>query len=289
MTGIEARTVTANGLDIEVFECGEGPLAVCAHGFPDSAHTWRHLLPALANAGYRAVAPFTRGYAPTAIPADGAYQVGAQTADLNALHDVLGGHGDAVVIGHDIGAAVANCAAASAPERWSKVVTMAVPPGPAFVTALTSDLAQVKRSWYMFFFQQPLADMVVAAEELAFIDMLWADWSPGFTATDDVAAAKRSLAGEDRLAAALGFYRAAFGDGLRVDAYDAIEATAADPLPQPTLHLHGATDGCIGADVAELARTLSPWVHVEIIDGVGHFLHLEQPAVVNERIIDFLS
>ncbi|MEO1056079.1 MAG: alpha/beta hydrolase [Actinomycetota bacterium] len=289
MTGIDTRTVTANGLNIELLECGEGPLVVCAHGFPDSAHTWRHLLPAVAQAGYRAVAPFTRGYAPTDIPADGAYQIGAQAADLNALHDALGGDGDAVVIGHDIGAAVANCAAASAPERWSRVVTMAVPPGPAFVTALTSDLAQVKRSWYMFFFQQPLADMVVAADDLAFIDMLWADWSPGFTATDDVAAAKRSLAGEGNLAAALGFYRAAFGDGPRVDAYDAIEAAAAEPLSQPILHLHGATDGCIGANVAELARTLSPWVHVDIIDGVGHFLHLEKPAEVNARILDFLS
>ncbi len=289
MTSIGEHTVTANGLEIALLECGDGPLAVCAHGFPDSAHTWRHLLPALADAGFRAVAPFTRGYAPSHIPPDGAYQLGAQAADLNALHDVLDGDGDAVLIGHDIGAGVANCAAASAPERWSRVVTMAVPPGPAFVTALTSDLAQLKRSWYMFFFQQPLADMVVAADDLAFIDMLWADWSPGFAAPDDVAAAKRALHDGGNLAAALGFYRAAFGEGPRLAEYDAIEAPATEPLTQPTLHLHGATDGCIGADVAELARTLSPWMHIDIVDGVGHFLHLEAPEIVNARILDFLT
>ena len=72
---------------------GSGPLALCLHGFPDTAHTWRHLAPRLAAAGYRAVAPFTRGYAPTAVPADGLYQTGALAADANALHDALGGDG----------------------------------------------------------------------------------------------------------------------------------------------------------------------------------------------------
>jgi len=71
MTGrLRARTVTANGLQFGVLEVGSGPLALCLHGFPDSAHTWRYLLPALADAGFHAVAPFMRGYAPTGIPAD---------------------------------------------------------------------------------------------------------------------------------------------------------------------------------------------------------------------------
>ncbi|MGW2200332.1 alpha/beta fold hydrolase, partial [Streptosporangium sp. NPDC001682] len=64
-------TVTANGVEFAYLSAGEGPLALCLHGFPDTAHTWRHLLPELAGRGYRAVAPFMRGYAPTSIPADG--------------------------------------------------------------------------------------------------------------------------------------------------------------------------------------------------------------------------
>ena len=76
------------------------------------AHTWRHLMPALAGAGFHAVAPFMRGYAPTAVPADCAYQVGALVADVVALHEVLGGDGDAVLIGHDWGAEAAYGAAA---------------------------------------------------------------------------------------------------------------------------------------------------------------------------------
>src|SRR5262245_66368908 len=93
---VRSATVRANGLEFGLLEAGSGPLALCLHGFPDTAHTWRHLLPALAGAGFHAVAPFMRGYAPTAVPGDGAYQVGALAADAVALHDVLGGGGDAV-------------------------------------------------------------------------------------------------------------------------------------------------------------------------------------------------
>src|SRR5580693_5866297 len=109
---LRMTTVRANDLDFGLLEAGSGPLALCLHGFPDTAHTWKHLLPALADAGFHAVAPFMRGYAPTAIPADGAYQIGALVADAVALHEALGGDGDAVLIGHDWGAETAYGAAA---------------------------------------------------------------------------------------------------------------------------------------------------------------------------------
>ena len=87
---IAQTTVEANGLSFGALTCGDsGPLALCLHGFPDSAHTWRHLLPQLADAGYRAVAPWTRGYAPTVVPSDGDYSAAALSADANALHDAL--------------------------------------------------------------------------------------------------------------------------------------------------------------------------------------------------------
>src|ERR1700677_5173897 len=127
---MQERIVRANGLDFSYLEAGpdRGPLALCLHGFPDSAHTWRHLLPALADAGYHAVAPWMRGYAPTQIPVDGRYQTGALAADACALHDVLGGDADAVIIGHDWGAAAATGAAVHEPDRWRRMVTMALPP-----------------------------------------------------------------------------------------------------------------------------------------------------------------
>src|ERR671928_16781 len=112
------QTVTVNGVELAYLEDGpaDGPLALCLHGFPDSAHTFRFLLPTLAGAGFHTVAPFLRGYAPSAVPADGAYDPATIAADVNALHDALGGDDRAVLIGHDWGASTAYGASAAAPE-----------------------------------------------------------------------------------------------------------------------------------------------------------------------------
>src|SRR5438046_2293738 len=97
------------------------------HGFPDTAHTWSHAMPAIAKAGYRVVAPFTRGYHPTAVPADRAYDIDTLGRDAIALIDALGGGEPAIVVGHDWGASAAYAAAAMAPEKVRLLVTVAVP------------------------------------------------------------------------------------------------------------------------------------------------------------------
>ncbi len=290
MNGIHQQTVSANGVDFSVLTAGEGPLALCLHGFPDSAHGWRHLLPALAAAGYRAVAPFQRGYAPTSIPADGRYQSGVLGVDANALHQALGGNDTAVVIGHDWGASGAHGAAVLQPERWRKVVTMAVPPGPAIAMSFLGNFEQLKRSWYMFFFQHPLSDMVVPSNDLSFIDHIWNDWSPGYDSTEDLVHVKASLSDPAHLAAAMGYYRATLGHGLQDPALGDAQAAASAVPPQPLLYLHGRNDGCIGIEVAELAASMAPAnVTVEYVADAGHFLHLERPDVVNARILEFLA
>lgn len=286
---ITVSSVAANGIDFTFLECGTGPLALCLHGFPDSAHSWRHLLPELAAAGFRAVAPFTRGYAPTSVAPDGMYQTGALSADANALHAALGGDGDAVIIGHDWGAPSAYGAAASAPDRWRRVVGMAVPPGGAMGAAFVGNLAQIRRSWYMFYFQHPLSDMVVPANDFAFIDMLWQQWSPGYAGAVDAENCKACLRDPGHLAAALGYYRATIGAGPRTPDYDEIQSAGGGELPQPTLYLHGADDGCIGREVAESIATFSPWATLRIVEGAGHFLQLEKPAEVNALIVDWVT
>ena len=284
-------TVTAGGLEFAYLEAGpaDGPLALCLHGFPDTAHSFRYLLPALAEAGYHAVAPFSRGYAPTAVPDDARFQTGALARDAIALHEALGGDERAVIIGHDWGAQATHGAASSAPERWRRVVAMAVPVGPALASQFLQ-YDQIKRSFYMYFFQSPMADFVVGANDLAFIAGLWADWSPGYDATEDLAHVRESLGKPDNLAAALGYYRALF-DPTRQSAELTAEQSAVSGIPpQPTLYLHGRRDGCIGVAAAEAARgLLSPGSDVVIIEDAGHFLHLEQPDAVNERIVAFLS
>jgi pimeloyl-ACP methyl ester carboxylesterase len=288
---ISSHVVRAHDIDFTYFECGSGPLALCLHGFPDSAHTWRHLLPELAHAGYRAVAPFMRGYAPTSVAANGAYQTAALSTDANALHDVLGADSRAVIIGHDWGAPAAYGAAILEPSRWKSVVGMSVPPWGAMGNAFVNNLNQVQRSWYMFFFQHGLADFVVGANNHAFIDMLWDQWSPGFTAEADIAHAKACIAQPEHLAAALGYYRATLGSGFRDPALESAQAlTQSESPPQPLLYLHGENDGCIGLDVAHDATTRAPeHAQVNIIANAGHFMQLEQPEIVNAHIVNWIT
>ena len=288
---MKQSTIRAGELDVAFFECGDGPLALCLHGFPDSPHTWRHLMPALAAAGYRAVAPYMRGYAPTSVAASDVYQTAALSRDANALHEALGGDRRAVIIGHDWGAPSVCGAAIDAPDRWSKVVSMAVPPGPALGAAFLSNLAQIQRSWYMFFFQHGLSNHVVAAADLAFIDMLWAQWSPGFDARDDLQHVKASLRNPENLQAALGYYRATLGEGKRDPELAALQQRMGGEYPsQPLLYLHGENDGCIGREVAEAARAMSPAnVSYAFIADAGHFMQLEQPERVNELIVNFVA
>jgi pimeloyl-ACP methyl ester carboxylesterase len=293
MSNISQHQIRVNNLDISYLAAGldgNGPLALCLHGFPDSAHTWRHLLPRLADAGYRAVAPFLRGYAPSAIPTDGRLQTAASALDAIALQEALGNDRKAVLIGHDWGAVITHIAASYRPEVWSKVVTMAVPPGSAVGTAFLSNLEQIKRSWYMFFFQHPFADFVVGANDLAYIDMLWADWSPGFDSRGELELLKPSLRNPENLQAALGYYRATLGAGFNDPALQAAQDLSGAIPSQPLLYLHGRTDGCMGIEVAEAAVAEFPATATsQFVDGVGHFLHLEQPDLINDAILKFLG
>ena len=288
---MKIECVSANGTDFSYLECGTGKLALLLHGFPDTPQTWRHLMPELASMGYRVVAPFMRGYAPSAVPADGCYQTAMLARDANALHEKLGGNSESIIIGHDWGAPSCYGAAIDAPTRWRKVVGLAVPPTAALGMAFVKNLEQIKKSWYMFFFQHGLADLVVGANNHAFIEMLWRDWSPGYDASFELESIRRSLAEPKNLQAALGYYRATLGDGYRDPQLGELQNQITSGVPtQPMLYLHGANDGCIGVDVVESAKKIAPAnVKFEVVSASGHFLHLEQPKVVNKLICDFLA
>jgi pimeloyl-ACP methyl ester carboxylesterase len=286
---VRSRELNANGVEFAVLEAGSGPLALCLHGFPDSAHTWRHLLPELAGAGFHAVAPFMRGYTPTGIADDGCYSLGALIADANGIHDALGADEAAVLIGHDWGAEAAYGAAAFAPERWRRLVSLGIPPL-TMDAGLFGDYEQLKRFFYMFLFQLPIAEAVVSADEMAFIDRLWAGWSPGYDASEDLGFVKDCLGSRANLSAAIEYYRAALGSPADTCArFEAEQRALAETPPQPTLYLHGADDGCIGADLVEGAEAhLSRGSRVSIVEGSGHFLHLERPELINEEILAWL-
>lgn len=294
---ITERTVELGDLRFALLESGpsDGPLALLLHGFPDTAWTWRHLLPALADAGYHAVAPALRGYAPSSCSPDGRYPIGALVNDVVELHDLLGGDERAGLVGHDWGAAIAYGAVGFAPERFRRVVTLAVPPTGAFVQGLLR-YEQLKRSFYMFFFQTPFAEATVAEHDMEFIAKLWRDWSPGYDATEDLAHVRAALGSPENLSGAIGYYRAMFDFAGAPPEYAAQAAAALGPSPRPTLYLHGRDDGCVAAEVLELPEIdasvramLGEGSQVRIVDGVGHFLQLEDPTRVNAAIVDWLT
>jgi pimeloyl-ACP methyl ester carboxylesterase len=284
--------VQANGVEFACLTDGpdDGPLALCLHGFPDSAHTWRYLLPELAGAGYRAVAPFLRGYAPTSVPADGRYQVGALVSDANALHAALGGGSDAVLIGHDWGALATYGAVAHQPSLWRRAVTAAVPPTASIGMSLLT-YAQLQRSWYMFFFLSPLAEAALPLDDYAFLDGLWRDWSPGYDGAWDVARVKESIGDPERIVAAISYYRAMWDPSQQVPELADEQAAALLPTPKPTLYLHGRDDGCmlVSSMSSSPLDYMAEGSAVEIVDDAGHFLHVERPDVVNRLIMEFLT
>lgn len=285
---MSSGTVRANGLDWAVTSAGspDDPLALCLHGFPDTTATWRHLLPRLAAAGFHAVAPAMRGYAPTDVPTDRHTAPATLAADVNALHRALGGTGDAVVIGHDWGAVAAARAAAAAPDRWRRLVTLAVPPECVLAEGLGA--GQARRSWYVVAAQLPGAERYFTARDFAALKRLWRAWSPGYEPQPaDLDAMRAAFAVPGVAKAALSYYR-----GFAIAAAENRAASRRVTLPpQPHLHLHGRDDGCVGAEVAERAVGLLPHSksRVDVLDGVGHFLHLEDPDGVGERIAVFLS
>jgi pimeloyl-ACP methyl ester carboxylesterase len=281
------RQIRTRTLEFGILEEGSGPLALCLHGFPDTAHTWRHLLPELASAGFHAVAPFMRGYAPSGLAGDEGYSLGSLVADAVALHEALDGDEQSVLIGHDWGAEATYGAGAFAPERFRKLVTLAIPPT-GLDQRVFSDYGQLKRFWYMFFLAAPFAEPVVAADEMAFLARLWSDWSPGYDASEDLAFLKQSLSEPERLRAAIGYYRS--NDGSGPDPHAAEREAMRRPAPQPTLYVHGSQDGCIAFDLARDAQEyLGAGSHVVELDEVGHFVQLEAPERVNRLILDWVT
>jgi pimeloyl-ACP methyl ester carboxylesterase len=286
---VGARFVRANGLRFAYTELGppSGPLALLLHGFPDHAGTWRYLQPRLAAAGFRAVAPWLRGYPPTEVPEDHRIEPPTLTADVNALHRALGGGPDAVLVGHDWGAIAGGRAAAAAPDRWRRLVTLAVPPE-AVLSGALKDRRQRRRSRYVLAAQLPGADRRWAANGAAALEQLWRRWSPSYGPTEeDLGPLRSAVASPGAMTAMLAYYR---GFVPAVMAGKALSSWVTLP-PQPHLYLHGREDGCIGVEWAGKAvgRLPHPASRVHIVSRAGHFLHLEQPDEVGDEVLAHLT
>jgi pimeloyl-ACP methyl ester carboxylesterase len=274
---MERRRLQARGLVFDVLAAGDpaGEPVLLLHGFPQTAACWTQLAEALADAGYRALAPDQRGYSPGARPAAVRdYRMPELVADALALAD-RAGVGRFHLVGHDWGGAVAWHLAARHPERVATLTAVSTPHPRAMAAALRAS-TQPLRSAYIAFFRTPrLPELVLGARELAGLRLVLTRSGLGPASAEAYA---RALAGPGALAAALAWYRAAGPSSLRTPA-----------VTVPTCHLWGSADPALGRRATEAtARWVTGPYHLQVLAGAGHWLPEQHAAELAGLVLGHL-
>jgi pimeloyl-ACP methyl ester carboxylesterase len=291
------RRLAVNGIELNVIEEGEGPLVVLCHGFPELAYSWRHQIPALAQAGYRVLAPDMRGFGKSSVPSEvEAYDVISLCGDLCGLLDTVGEE-QAIFVGHDWGASLVWQLAWMQPERVQAVAGLSVPfiprapapPIPIMRTHLGED-------FYIVWFQEPgVADEALSRDVCRTLTT-----SRQWTAQWAEEEGSRTHRAEWLSEQDLGFYvesfeRTGFTGGLNwyrnIDRnWELTEPYESRKIEQPAMFLTGELDP---------VRRFMP---VEAMDGwvtdlrarivvpdAGHWVQQQAPETVNEALLDFLG
>lgn len=288
MTSLERTTIDTAGLEFAALTCGDGDrTALLFHGFPDDPESFEPLMRRLADAGYTAVAPYMRGYGETERPPlePGNFNPFQLGSDVFALVNALEAD-DPLLIGHDWGAIAVTTAGVTNADAIGACVTMAVPPN--FMEALDDHASQALRSWYMTEFQIPgHGEELVRRNDFALIERLWQLWSPNHSVDEDrIASLKETFRTGDTVEAALMYYRDFF-DMFMSRRRSELGISGVDA---PTLLVAGAGDGCIGADLFEGSTDcFDARAELEVVGGAGHFMHVEQPDYVADRILEFVD
>jgi pimeloyl-ACP methyl ester carboxylesterase len=310
------RLVETNGVQLRVIDAGErgAPVVVLAHGFPELAYSWRHQIPALAEAGYHVLVPDQRGYGGSSKPGDvDSYNVAELSADIVGLLDDVGAE-RAVIVGHDFGSVVAWGAPLLHPDRFAGVVGLSVPPVPRPRVPTTQAFRKVfgDNFFYILYFQEPgPADTELSRDPATTLRRLMGPLS----APDEAAALRMLQPGPegfiDRIPEPGGlpdwisqdefdhyvseFTRTGFTPALNwYRCFDRNwELTASTPaatIAVPSLFIGGAADPTLAYTPRDRVRDLVSGDYREVmIEGGGHWLQQERPDEVNEILLDFLS
>jgi len=305
------RTVQTNGVELHVEEQGDGFPVILAHGFPELGYSWRHQLPALAEAGYRAVAPDQRGYGRSTRPeAVEEYDIVHLTGDLLGLLDDLGEE-RAVFVGHDWGSIVVWQLALLAPERVAGVVGMSVPflPRPAMPPVQIMRQVFADNFFYIVYFQEPgVADADLARDPATtmrrFLAGLTADMDPSRMAKDGRGMVDRLpepdglpdwLSQDDLDHYVEEFSRTGFTGGINwyrnLDRnWELTSQLEGAKVEVPSLFIGGSLDPVL---VMSPPVVMDGWLTdhrgTVIVDDAGHWVQQENPEEVNRALLTFLQ
>ncbi|RAK68674.1 alpha/beta fold hydrolase [Phenylobacterium kunshanense] len=283
---ITTHTIEANGFRFAVDEAGEGDhLALCLHGFPESRFSWRFQLPLLAELGYRAWAPDLRGYGETEPkPQDVAsYRVERLMEDVASLIDASGAK-TVTLLAHDWGAGVGWTFAINRIRPLDRLVIMNLPHPAVMQANLRRNWAQLKRSWYMFFFQLPaIPERALTRNDAqgirrAFFDMAVDKSNFGPEVLDRYA---RDAQRPGAMRAMINWYRAAFRTPGKL----------AGPFPvleTPTLVIWGEQDSALGVELLDGTDAYVRNLTIERLPGVSHWVQQEAPEKVNAILKSWL-
>jgi len=320
MTDLHHRTLAANGIRIHAVEAGEGPFVVLVHGFPESWYSWRHQLPALAAAGYHAIAIDVRGYGRSSAPAAiEAYRMVCHVADNLGVLDALGAE-QAVIVGHDWGAPIAWTSALLRPDRFRAVAGLSVPYAPRGDTPPLSAFRALggDDEFYIEYFQEPgraeaeieqdvrgwLAGIYLSASGDAppGAPNAWATIPRGGRMRDRFAALPESgtpawLTEADLDVFAAEFEHSGLSGGLNryrnvQRDWEDLAVVARQPITVPSLFIGGSKDGptLLGRRAIDRFPTTLPGLTRSVIlDGCGHWTQQERPQEVNELLVAFLD
>jgi pimeloyl-ACP methyl ester carboxylesterase len=269
------------GIRLHYVEAGEGPLVVLLHGFPEFWYSWRNQIGPLAQAGYHVVAPDMRGYNLSDKP------VGWRKYNADPLaHDIAGlirhfGDERAYLVGHDWGAAVAYMTAMRHPELLEKLAILNVPHTERMLSGFRT-LRQLRKSWYMFFFQLPwLPERMFARDNLAFAKRSLRADSPGSFSDADLERYEQAWSQPGALTGMLNYYRAALRHSPRTAMAQLV------PIETETLVIWGMRDRHLGSELAEPLPQWVPNVRVERIPDATHWVQHDAPERVNELLVEF--
>jgi len=313
--GITHRRIRTNGIDMHIAEAGTGPLVILLHGFPELWYSWRHQLPALAEAGYHAVAPDLRGYGETDAPeAIEAYSMRNLTADINGLLDALGTE-RAVMVGHDWGGIIASEFAELFPNRVAALVVMGVYArrAPMPPTQMLQQFAQGKFNFAMAFQQPGSAEAELDADPhrsmRLFLYALSADAPPDvvtylFTGKPADVGVLDGMPEPDAVPAwlsetdldeyARAFARTGFRGGLNwyrnMDRnWEELPQVGVAGVEQPALLMAGTRDSQIRFGNFEATEAAASQLRkIVLLPRCGHWTQHERPDAVNVELLDFL-